>query len=132
VLQWRFISGWKKFLILLAILDTAIILADFVAAFFYGARLRAYADWLFGTTDTETFGSLLFIEAALIIGVGAMLAAGYPENKEASAQGSPRTPYVAEKISEQRAEFREKQISTGFLLMLVGAPLLIIPVLLII
>jgi len=132
VLQLRFISGWKKFLILLAILDTAIILADFVASFFYGAHLRAYANWLFGSTDIETFGSILFIEAALIIGVGALIAAGYPENKEAAAQGSPRAPYVAEKISEQRVEFREKQISTGFLLMLVGAPLLIIPILLII
>jgi hypothetical protein len=131
-LQLRYISGWKKFLILLAILDTAIILADFVAAFFYGARLRAYANWLFGSNDTETFGSLLFIEAALIIGVGALIAAGYSENMEASPRGSPRTPYVAEKLSEQRAEFREKQISTGFLLMLVGAPLLTIPILLII
>jgi hypothetical protein len=62
--------------------------------FFYGARLRAYANWLFGTNDTVTFGSLLFIEAALIIGVGAFIAAGYSENMEASPRGSPRTPYM--------------------------------------
>lgn len=117
---------------LFAIFDATIILADFVAAFFYGAHLRTYAEWLFGSNDTETFGSLLFIEGALIVGLGALIAAGYSENMEASARGSPRTPYVVEKLSEQRADLRQKQISTGFLLMLVGAPLLIIPILLII
>ena len=109
-----------------------IILTDFVVTFFYGVHLRAYADWLFGSTDIETFGSLLFIEGTIIVGVGALIAAGFSENRMASSRGSPATPYVVEKLSEQRAEFREKQISTGFLLMFVGAPLLVIPVLLII
>jgi hypothetical protein len=42
---------------------------------------------------------------------------------------TPSTPYVVEKLSKQRQEFREKQISTGLLLMLAGLPLIIIAIL---
>jgi len=129
-LQFKFISGWKKFLILFAASDVLIILADLVAAFFYGKHLRAYAYWLFGSTDTETFGSILFIGGAIIVGVGAVIAAGFSENMASPPRGSPAIPYIVEKLSEQRAEFRGKQISTGFLLMFVGAPLLVMPILL--
>jgi hypothetical protein len=129
--QLRFASGWKKVLIIFAISDVLIVLADFVATFFYGSHLRTEAGWLFGSNDKETFGSLLFIEGALIVGVGAALAAGFAENRMSPPLGSPSAPYDVEKISETRAEFREKQISTGLRLMLLGAPLIIIPILLI-
>ena len=131
-MQFKFISGWKKFLIILAISEALIILADFLAAFFYGVQLRAYAGWLFGSNDKETFGSLMFLEGAITIGLGAAIAAGFSENRMTPPLNSPSAPVVVEELSEQRAEFREKQISTGFLLMLIGAPLVLITVLLII
>ena len=110
-----------------AIFEMLIILADFIVASLHGVTLRVSAGWLFGRNDTETFGSLLFIEGAVLVGIGAIIAAGYSENVAAPVR-SPSTPYMVEKISKDRAEFREKQISTGILLMLIGAPLIIIPI----
>ena len=104
-----------------------VILVDFIVAFLYGVTLRTSAGWLFGNNDTETFGTLLFLEGAILVGIGAIIAAGYSENVIAPVR-SPSTPYIAEKISKDRTEFREKQISTGILLMLIGAPLIIIPI----
>jgi hypothetical protein len=100
-------------------------LVDLIVVYLFGGQFRSYAGWLFGINDKETLGSLLFIEGALIVGIGASLAAGYAETRMQPAR-SPATPYVAEKISPQRGEFREKQISVGLTLMLVGAPLIII------
>ena len=125
------ISGWKKVLIMFAIFEILIILADFIVAFLYGITLRNSAGWLFGRNDTETFGSLLFVEGAILVGIGAIISAGYSENVIAPVR-SPSTPYIVEKISKQRAEFREKQISTGTLLMLLGAPLIVITIFLLI
>ena len=70
----------------------------------------------------------MFIEGALIIGIGAMLAGGYAEGRIQPAK-APSTAYVSEKLSKQRAEFRENQISTGLLLMLAGLPLIIMSIL---
>ena len=112
-----------------AIVEMLIVLADYIAAFLYGVALRASAGWLFGNNDTETFGSLLFLEGAILVGVGAILAAGYSENAAAPVS-SPSTAYAVEKISRDRAEHREKQISSGILLILIGAPLIIITIIL--
>ena len=123
----RSISGWKKVLILFAIFEILIILADFIVAFLYGIALRTYAGWIFGRNDTETFGSLLFFEGAILVGIGAIIAAGYSENVIVQPS-TPSTAYIAEKTSKDRREFREKQISTGILLMLLGAPLIIMTI----
>jgi len=112
-----------------AVLEMLIIFADFIVAFLYGVSLRASAGWLFGRNDMETFGSLLFIEGAMLVGVGATVAAGFSENVAAPVRG-PSTPYMVERISRDRAEHREKQISSGILLMLIGAPLIIITIIL--
>jgi hypothetical protein len=128
--QLRVISGWKKVFIVFAVSDASIILIDFIAAFLYGLQLRSYAGWLFGSNDKTTFLSLLFIEGALTLGLGALIAAGFSENRMTPPLNSPSAPYVVEKLSEQRAEFREKQISTGLLIMLIGAPLIILPIIL--
>ena len=127
----RSISGWKKVLILFSIFEILIILADFIVAFLYGIALRTYAGWIFGRNDTETFGSLLFLEGAILVGVGAIMAAGYSEMVIVHHR-RPSTAYTVEKISKDRGEFREKQISTGILLILIGAPLIIITIFLVI
>jgi hypothetical protein len=110
-----------------AVFEMLIILTDYIVAFLYGVTLRASAGWLFGRNDVETFGSLLFIEGAILVGVGAIIAAGFSENVAAPVR-SPSTAYMVEKISKNRAEHRENQISTGILLMLIGAPLIIVTI----
>ena len=40
----------------------------------------------------------------------------------------PAAPYVVDKLSKQRPEFRDKQISTGLLLILTGIPLIIMAI----
>jgi hypothetical protein len=127
----RPISGLKKILIIFAVSDILVMLVDLVVVYLFGGQFRSYAGWLFGSNNKETLGSLLFIEGALIVGIGASLAAGYAETSMQPAR-SPSTPYVTEKISAQRGEFREEQISLGLMLMLVGVPLIIICIIFII
>ena len=110
-----------------AIFEILIILADYIVAFLYGGTLRASAGWLFGNNDKETFGSLLFLEGAILVGIGAIIAAGYSENVIIHHR-RPSTAYTVEKISRDRGEFREKQISSGILSILIGAPLIIITI----
>ncbi len=130
-MQIKFISGWKKFLFILTISEVSIILANFVVASFYGIPLRASASWLFGSNNKETCGSLMFLEGAITIGLGALIAAGFSENRIIPLN-TPVTPVAVEKLSEQRPELREKQISVGFLLMVIGAPLIVTTILFII
>ncbi|MCZ2809514.1 MAG: hypothetical protein O2V44_09185 [Candidatus Bathyarchaeota archaeon] len=122
------ISGWKKAIIVMAIFNVLIVFIDLIVIFFYGPQIRLSAAWLFGSEDKTTLSSLLFIEGALIIGVGALLAGGFAENRM-HPTNVPSTPYTVEKISKQRSEFREEQISTGLLLMLAGVPLVILSIL---
>ena len=130
-MQLKSISGWKKVLFMFVLFEMLVIFADFIIAFFYGNTLRTFTPMFFGGNDKETFGSLLFIEGAILVGIGAILAAGYSENVIIPYR-DPSTTYRVEKISKDRAEFREKQISTGLLLMLIGAPLIILTIFLII
>jgi hypothetical protein len=127
-MQLKNVSGWKKALAVIAFLNVLIFVIDVIAVFLYGTQIRLTAEWLFGSDDKTTLASLLFIEGALIIGTGALLAGGYAEGR-VHASRSPSAPYVAEKLSKQRVEFRENQISTGFLLMLTGLPLIILSLL---
>jgi hypothetical protein len=127
-MQLRNISGWKKVIIIMAFFNVLIFVIDLIAVFLYGTQIRLTAPWIFGSDDKTTLGSLLFIEGAFIIGTGALLAGGSAEGR-IQASKAPSTAYVAEKLSKQRAEFRETQISTGLLLMLTGLPLIIMSVL---
>jgi hypothetical protein len=127
-MQLKNISGWKKVITIMAFFNVLIFAIDLIAVFFYGTQIRLTAPWVFGSDDKTTLGSLLFIEGALIVGTGALLSGGSAEGR-IQASKAPSTAYVAEKLSKQRAEFRETQISTGLLLMLTGLPLIIMSVL---
>jgi len=121
----RHISGRKNVLFAVLVSEFAIIFVDFVLVFLFGSQFHSYWGYIFGSNDKETLLALFFLEGAVIFGIGALFAAGISETKMASST-NPATSYVLSKISKQREEHREKQISTGFMLMLVGAPLLVI------
>jgi hypothetical protein len=123
-MQLKNISGWKKAITIIAFFNVLIFVVNLIVVFLYGTQIRLTAAWIFGNDDKTTLSNLLFIEGALIIGTGALLAGGYAEGR-IQASKSPSTPYVAEKLAKQRAEFRKDQISTGLLLMLTGSPLII-------
>ena len=127
-LQLKNMAVWKKAIIIMAIFNVLIVFLDLIVIFFYGTQIRLTAAWLFGSENKTTLSSLLFIEGALTIGVGALLAGGFAENRIHPPR-APSTPYVVEKLSKQRPEFREEQISTGLLLMLAGVPLVILSIL---
>jgi type VI protein secretion system component VasK len=126
-MQLRNISGWKKVIIIMAFFNVLIFTIDLIAVVLYGTQIRLAAAWLFGSDDKTTLSSLLFIEGALIIGTGALLAGGFAEGRMHAPRGSS-APYATEKLSKERAEFREAQISTGLLLMLTGLPLIILSI----
>jgi len=107
--------------------NVLIFVIDLIATFLYGTQIRLAAAWLFGSDNKTTLSSLLFIEGAFIIGTGALLAGGFAEGRIHSSK-APSAPYVTEKLSKERAEFREAQISTGLLLMLTGLPFIILSI----
>ncbi len=119
------ISEWKNVLVAVLVSEFAIIFIDFALVFLFGPQFRSYTGYIFGTNYKETLIVLFFLEGAVIFGMGALFAAGISEIKMASST-NPATSYVLSKISKQREEHREKQISTGFMLMLVGGPLLVV------
>jgi type VI protein secretion system component VasK len=127
-MQLKNASVWKKAIIVIAFFNVLIIFINIIAVFLYGTQIRLTAAWIFRNDNKTTLTNLLFIEGALITGTCAMLAGGYSEGRIHAAK-APSTAYVAEKLLEQRAEFRENQISTGFLLMLTGLPLVIMSIL---
>ena len=126
--QLKNISTWKKATIVIAIFNLLIIAIDLIIISFYGTHIRSTLVWLLGSEDKTILSNLLFIEGALTIGIGALIAAGFAENR-ITRPNVPSAPYVVEKLSKQRPKFREKQISTGLLLILAGIPLIIISIL---
>jgi len=127
-MQLKNVSVWKKAIIVVAFVSVLIFVFDIIVVFLFGTQIRLTAAWIFGNEDKTTLTNLLFIEGALIIGTGALLAGGYSESRIQGTK-APSTAYVSEKLAKQRAEFRENQISTGLLLMLTGLPPVIMSIL---
>ncbi|MFC1487315.1 hypothetical protein ACFLRN_06485 [Thermoproteota archaeon] len=122
------ISGWKKAIIMIAFFNVLVVFIDFVVLSFYGIQIKETLGWIFGSEDKTILSNFLFFEGALTIGIGALLAGGFAENKLTPTK-SPSTHYSVEKLSKHRTEFRQEQISTGLLLMLAGLPLIVMSVL---
>jgi hypothetical protein len=126
-IQLKNISGWKK-AIIIAVFNVLVVFINFVVLSFFGIQIKETLARILGSEDKTIFSNLSFFEGAFIIGIGALLAGGFAENRM-HRTNVPSTPYVVEKLSKQRSEFREKQISTGLLLMLTGLPIIIMSVL---
>ena len=109
------------------IFNVLIISIDFIAISFFSLQIKATLAWLLGSEDKTILSNLLFVEGGFTVGIGALIAAGFAENR-IQQKNIPSTPYVVEKLSKQRAEFREKQISTGLLLILAGIPLIVLSI----
>ena len=122
------ISGWKKAISILLVFNVILVLIDVVILFFYGSQIKETLSWILGSEDKTILSNFLFFEGAFTIGIGALLAGGYAENRLTPTK-SPSTPYSIEKLSKQRSEFRQEQISIGLLLMLAGLPLFIMSIL---
>jgi hypothetical protein len=127
-MEWKNLSKWKKAFIVLVIFNVLVVIIDLIVIFLYGSQIIDSMGWLFGNENKTILTNLLFIEGALTIGIGALLAGGYSENKLTPTK-SPSTSYSVEKLSKQRMEFRKEQISTGLLIILAGLPLIIMSIL---
>lgn len=127
-MQLKSFSARKKVVIIIVIFNVSVVAINLILIFFYGTQVRSNLEWLLGSEDKIILSNLLFVEGAVTVGIGALLAAGFAENRMQGPRG-PSTPYIVEKLAKQRSEFREKQISTGLLLILAGLPLIIISIL---
>jgi hypothetical protein len=94
----------------------------------YKSQIQLDLAWLLGIEEKAILSNLFFFEGAITVGLGALLAGGFAENRM-TRTNVPSTAYNVEKISKSRPEFREKQISTGIILMITGLPLLVMSVL---
>lgn len=113
----------RRILVTLLGLTLAILLVNLLLSVFWGGQIRANATWIFGSSIKETLIGLLFLEGAIIFGVGSFLASGVVE-LQIIRPSNPAMPFILRKISSQREEHRQKQVSVGLFLMLVGGPLL--------
>ena len=116
-------SNYKKPILIIIIFNAIALSVNLILIFFFGDYIRSELEWLLGTENKTILSNLFFFEGAFTIGIGALLAAGFAESRMHPTRG-PATLYVTDKLSKQRPQFREKQISTGFLLILAGIPLI--------
>jgi len=121
------ISSPKRTAAYFAAFLLAAVILDFVLVTAFGNILSSTASFVFGKTAKENFLSLLFIEGAFLLGIGALLAGGFAENRMIPTSG-PKAAYDIEKLSPGRPERRKEQTSVGIALMLVGAVLLLVMV----
>lgn len=122
----RHATVWKKVLVAVVVSEVAVIVADLVLVTLFGPQLRSFATYIFGGNDKETLSNILFIEGALVFGVGALYSSGVLEN--ATAARARTHPVVLDKYVEQSQEMRKQQNVLGKILMLVGGPLIILSV----
>jgi len=114
---------WKKALATVLVFEIAVLVADLALVALFGLQLRSFSSSVFGNSYKETLASLLFIEGGLALGAGAVYFSGMSENVRGTH------PTVLDKRLEQRREMRGQQKSFGKTLMFIGAPLIVISVL---
>ena len=120
-------SKWKKTIFVTIVFNVLVVFTDIVVLSLFNTQIKVTLTWILGSEDRTILSNLLFIEGALTIGIGALLAGGFAENRLTKIL-SPSARYSVEKLSKKRGRSRQEQISTGFLLMLAGLPLIIISV----
>ncbi len=102
-----------------------LVLADYLAAFFFGPQIWSYAGYFFGNTITITLAVLMFVEGAVILTLGLVWASGAMET--VFQGGNLKTnPYYRGEDWKQRKEQTQQQNEAGKILILVGIPILIV------
>ena len=119
------VSGWGSILTKAALCWAILIALDAALAYTYGPQLWSRASYFFGTNVEATIGIFMFIEGAVILAAGLVWASG---SMETVFQGSNlnTNPYFRKDDWAQRREQTEKQNIAGKILILVGAPILIV------
>ncbi len=115
----------KKTLAVVLASEIGIITANFALVALFGAQLRSYISYIFGSNDLETLFTLIFLEGGFVFGAGAVYSSGILENIYTVRQAHP---VVLDKMLQQRQEMREQQSALGKKLMLVGGPLIIVSI----
>jgi hypothetical protein len=118
------VSVWRKVLIRAGFFWFALLVADYLAVYFYGSWFWSNAAYLFGSDIQVTFGVLMFIEGAAILALGAIWASGSMETQ--FQWGNIKTnPYYHGEDWKQRKDEIQQENAVGKILMLAGGPILI-------
>ena len=117
-------SSWRKILIRAGFFWFALLVADYLAVFFYGSWFWSNAAYLFGSDIQVTFGVLMFIEGAAILAMGAIWASGSMEPQFQWGNIKTNPHYHAEDWKQRRDELQQEN-AVGKILMLAGGPILI-------
>ncbi len=105
----------------------ALVLADYLAVYFFGSQFWSYAGYFFGNNTTITLSVLMFIEGAVILTLGLVWASGAMET--VFQGGNLKTnPYYRREDWKQRKEQTQQQNEAGKILILVGGPILIVSI----
>jgi hypothetical protein len=109
----------------------SLVLADYLTVYFFGAQFWSYAGYFFGNNTTITLAVLVFVEGAMILTLGLVWASGAMETV---FQGSnlQTNPYYRQQDWRQRKEQTQKQNEAGKILILGGAPILLVSFILLI
>lgn len=109
----------------------SLVVADYLAVYFFGAQFWSYAGYFFGNNTTITLAVLMFVEGAVILTLGLVWASGAMETV---FQGSnlQTNPYYRQEDWKQRKEQTQKQNEAGKILILAGGPILLLSLVLLI
>ena len=94
------ISEWKNLILTVLV----ILIIDLIVTFAFGSYIPSNIQFIFGSSNKDTFAALLFFEGAVFLGVGAWIASGYSEMKIIQKSNPAATGYLAEKLFPQREE----------------------------
>lgn len=123
-------SRWKKILLKASVASIILVLTNFLLVYFEGSTIWSYAGYFFGNDIRTTQSTLLFIESAIILSLGAVWASGA---MEVTFDGSniKTNPYNRQEQWRQRPNELKQENTAGKVMILVGAPVLIAAVILI-
>lgn len=129
-LNFQWFGRRKKVLLSASIISLALILSNLLIVTLYRSTISFYAGYLLGKNIRSILSTLLFVEALAILGLGALWASGAMES-QFDGSNIATNPYRRREQFKQRPEELDQENTAGKIMLLVGAPILLVALILI-
>ncbi len=123
-------SGWKKILFKASITAIILFIANLFVVYLMGPTIWLYAGYFLGNSLQATLSVLLFVEGIIILSLGAVWISGAMETRF-DGSNIMTNPYRRQEQFKQRSEMLEQENTSGKVMILTGAPILIVSIILV-
>ena len=124
------VSNWKKPVLISLIISLVIVLVNLFIVNFYSSTIWLYAGYFFGTTFKTTLGTLLFVEAIIVLTLGFVWLSGAMEAKF-DGSNIKTNIYNRKEQWNQRSNELEQENIAGKVMVFIGLPILLVSLVLI-